>query len=133
MNYEQARAALVTMINAELPQGVHVAWDNTGDIDVRLVSPLAIKVEVLWDDAGQIAMGAEPPYRVTGSVFVHLIAVEGNGTLQLCQLMDRLTDSLKFRASDSLRTTLPRPGPRPTKNGLCTQELHVPFYFDSIT
>ncbi|UCV26799.1 phage tail terminator-like protein [Ferribacterium limneticum] len=132
MNYETARTALAGLMEAALTAypTLAVSWDNT-PIDLSKAGDLALQIEYMWDDAGQIDLGLAPNHRTTGSLFLTIFAKAGTGTVKALQLMDTLTLQLKCKSVSGLVTTVPKPGKKPERSGWKTQELHVPFYFDS--
>lgn len=134
MNYEQARTTLASMIQAAVSDqaGLVVEWDNL-QIDINATANLYLRVEYVWDDAGQITLGEQPLHRTTGSVFLTLLAKDGTGPSGVTKLMSTLTDRLKWRNESGLVTRVPTPGRRQRRDGWMSQELHLPFYFDSST
>lgn len=135
MNYELARQTLATWIKEVTDPfpTLTVFWDNTGMIDLSKVDDVCLLVEFYWDDAGQKTMENNPIHRTTGSVYLTIFAKVGKGSNHTLRLMDLLTTSLKYRATTGLCATVPRPGRRQTQDGWMSQEVHLPFYFDSTT
>jgi hypothetical protein len=134
MNYENARTALATLVTQALVDypNLKVFWDNSGPLDLSVVKDTCLEVDYYWDDAGQASLGDAPLVRTTGSVYLTIYAKAGTGTKSCLQLMDTLTDRLKFRNSEGLVTTVPRPGRRQERDGWQSQELHLPFRYDSV-
>ena len=133
MNYENARKTLVTWVKEvtdALPSLV-VFWDNTGTIDLSTVRDTCILVEIYWDGAGQKTIESNPIHRTTGSVYLTIFSKIGSGTNQTLRLLDTFTTALRYRGTIGMTTTVPNPGRREIRDGWMSQELHVPFYFDS--
>lgn len=133
MNYTNARTTLATWVSSALLDHptLPVFWDHAGSIDLARAGDLCLVVEYYWDDAGQITLGENPLHRVTGSVYLTVFAKDGKGDAAMLQLLDTLTESLRFKQSGSLVATVPQPGRRQKVDGWHSQELLWPFSFDS--
>ena len=133
MNYETARSTLAgAILDALMPYPtLPVFWDNVDNMDLSKAGPLCLLIEFYWDDAAQLDISQTPLHRTAGSVYFTIFSHEGTGTKGALQLADTLTTALKFKNITGLVTRVAAPGRRAKRNGWQSQELHLPFYFDS--
>lgn len=132
-DYADARQQLVAHLESGLGSGYPLmlrAYKNPVDLD-SATSPFVF-AEVHWNNAKATGIGANANQRVHGSFHLTITWVEGTGTASINNLMTYLTGLFANKNLGKVVTTVPFPGKKDERHGWETQDLVVPFWFDSI-
>lgn len=136
MNLTTARDTLVTHLHNSISVShptLKVFYDNTGPIDLATAGDLFLMVELRFDSARQITIEVAPMHRTWGSLFLTLFVKEGQGYRNVLVLADELITLFKMQDLSGLITRVPEALRHETHDGWTSQEVMVPFWFDSST
>lgn len=138
MSREAARVAVVTAV-----QALRAAWadyDLTVEygntlIDISKQSTPFLRVTVMYGDAFQVDLGAQPRHRASGGILLEALAKEGSGDKVQNQMLEHFYKPLHMSdAYPPLRTSAAKfLAVRPPIDGWATVGVAVPFWYDDIS
>jgi hypothetical protein len=132
--YVQARDALVARIHAgwttTYPSN-RILYDNTVKADLNTLGDCFLRVEVDFTDAVQYDIDAEPSHEVYGELLLTVFTKEGTGTRTKLSMFDYMTALFKRVKLGGVQCGIPRPGRKRSDSGWVSEDLIVPFDFNS--
>jgi hypothetical protein len=134
MNLTTARDTLVAHLNAALSVSrptLKVFYDNTGPIDLTTAGDMFLVFELRFDQAEQGSLEENPFHRTWGMLSLQIFVKEGKGYRGALQLADELVQLFRMKTLSGLITKVPVPAHHETHDGWMSQEILVPFWFDS--
>jgi len=133
--YTSARDALTTLINTgwttTYPAN-RIFFDNTLKIDLNAVGDCFLRVEIDFQDALPYDIDASPSHQVYGEVVLTVFTKEGTGTRGKFNMFDYLTTLFKMVKVSGVQCHVPRPGRKVVQSGWVSEDLLVPFEFNSV-
>lgn len=134
--YVAARGAVIGLIDAawaaQYPS-VSLYHENTESVDLDKVGDRFLRVWIDFDDARQMTINNNPHHETYGTLRLSIFTKEGLGTLVALGMMDFLANLAKFKTSNGVTFSTPTPGRKEGKNGWVSQDLLIPFKFNTIT
>lgn len=131
--FVQARDDLAALISTGLTGiGVPVFWENTLSVDLDKVGDRFIRIEIDFDTARQLTMNGAPIHETMGEIYFTVFSKEGLGTRATLALLDTISSVAKYQLTGRVKTLTPSPGKKDYRDGWYSQELRVPFRFNSL-
>lgn len=133
--YVEARDAIVTLLNTRFQvdkPDLTVVWDNVASVDIDSVSTPFVRIEIEFDDAKQLTINDVPEHQVYGAVTFTIMTKEGLGTRAILDLMQYLSDVVRYKNLTKCVFETPRPTSRITKSGWVSFDLRAPFFFHTL-
>ncbi len=131
-DYAAARAALVQQLQQITTDFPDLDIEYADPVDTDTVSSPFVFVDVRWDHSKSTGVGVNANQRVYGSFILNIFNLQGSTGLSSNNLLKYLTMRFRNKTLAPVVTTNPMPGKSDSRHGWDSQELVVPFWFDSI-
>ena len=132
-SFLDAEQKITQRFKANAPAGLHIAYDNVNDTQIRENRTLDRWIRFSIQDAGsnQAAMGSVTRlYRQTGLVFVQCFTKEGTWTLPALTLADSIAALFRAVSHDGVTYRAPSAQKVGPAGGWYQVNVVIPFWWD---